>query len=556
MSADHNPSPSNPLRVAIVGSGVAGLSTAWLLTLPENRAKFDVTVFENESWLGGHAHTVEVGGGAKFPVDVGFIVCNEVTYPNFLRVLGQLGVSYAPSNMSFSVSRDRGKLEWAGSSLGSVFAQPGSLFDARMWRMVWEVIRFDALADRIAREEEERELKESPYARTTLGEFFTREGFSHFFFENYVLPMTAAVWSTPPTVATSSFPLLTFLRFCRNHRLLQITDRPEWKTVAGGSRAYVSAIAKQIGAERCLTGASVTRVVRERGKSIGGVKVYFKGTNGVEQERVFDHVVFATHTDTTLEILGLDATPEEVDALGGVKFSKNQVVLHGDSNVSPGPCLYLMFRNLISGHGPPTQLMPRLPICRSSWNYITLSPHGAETKSGSLCLTYCMNVLQPWIDKAGIGDILVTVNPVFEPEKSKVWGTWEKTHPVVDADLLRAQRLLPTLQSLPSTNTNFIGAWTHHGFHEDGCTSGLLAGLSLGAKCPFPVELNGGFPTARRGWRRRGDPVDTTESSVGVGKGIWPGGKGRGEMEKEWLMWGLAGVVGVVGVAAGFLLSR
>ncbi|KAJ3336088.1 hypothetical protein HDU93_003685 [Gonapodya sp. JEL0774] len=523
---------TKPLRVAILGSGVSGLSTAWMLTLPENRAHYDVTVFESESWIGGHAHTVDVEvGSKKVPVDVGFIVCNEVTYPNFLRVLSHVGVSYIPSVMSFSVSRDGGNLEWAGTSLATVFAQPGSVWDSRMWRMVWEVLTFNALADKIAREEEDRELKgglidDSPYAHTTLGEFFALHGFSTFFYENYVLPMTAAVWSTPPTVATSTFPLLTFVRFCRNHRLLQITGRPEWKTVAGGSHAYVSAIVKQIGPDRCKIQARVTRVVRERGKAHGGVKVWYTIGEGEELEEVFDHVVFATHADTAMEILGPDASLEERDALGKVTFSKNKVVLHGDS-----------------------RLMPRLPICRSSWNYITISPNGAETKSGSLCLTYCMNVLQSWIESAGIGDILVTVNPVIEPEEAKVWGEWDKTHPVMDAELLRAQRLLPTLQSLPSTNTLFTGAWTHHGFHEDGCTSGLLAALSLGAKCPFSVELNGGFPTARRGWRRRGDSPGQMESDVGIGKGIWPGGKGRGELELEWLLWSGAALVGLVGIA-------
>ncbi|KAL2915262.1 hypothetical protein HK105_205127 [Polyrhizophydium stewartii] len=475
-----------PLRVAVVGSGISGLAAAWLLSRGPER--FSVTVFEAADYLGGHTHTVDVAsldGSAKVGVDTGFIVCNPVTYPNFLAFLEALGVPLVQSDMSFSVSRNGGEFEWCGDNLDTVFAQRTNLLPfaqpgGGMFRLLWDCIRFHAHAKQIAVEADQMMFDDQgnvkapgpasdsaghPLAKMTLGSFFSEHGYSRFFYENYVLPMTAAIWSSPADVTFDKFPLLTLVRFMRNHVMLQIGGRPKWRTVDGGSRNYVARVTESVKDIRLST--RIVRVQRPADPDAAGPVLLTDDKGRTEK---FDHVIFATHTDQTLEILGESATPLERKIIGAIKYSKNRAVLHRDAT-----------------------LMPTRTKAWAAWNYLTTSR--TESKSQSMCLTYWMNRLQPFVRPEVFGQVFVTMNPLREPKADTVLGAWDYDHPLYTPETIAAQESLNEIQNKHATT--FCGAWTNYGFHEDGCTSGLLAAQSLGAACPFPVRLNGGYPTAR-----------------------------------------------------------
>ncbi|KAJ3394276.1 hypothetical protein HDU84_009031 [Entophlyctis sp. JEL0112] len=475
-------------HIAIIGSGISGLSAAWLLS--RNDDLFRVTLLEKGSYFGGHSHTVDVraidGSDETVGVDTGFIVCNPVTYPNFLAFLKELGVPLQRSDMSFAMSRNRGEFEWNGNNLNSLFAQRSNLFSFNMWKMIASVLAFNAEANAIAESADSLEFdndgipKENvkcslfslkckiliepalahPYARWTLGEFFKKFGFSKFFYQNYVVPMTAAIWSTPANMTFDKFPLLTLVRFMRNHVLLTVLDRPHWMTVDGGSRTYVERVVSD------LTDARLNVSIKKISRKDGKVKVQYSGGT----EEVFDHVIIATHTDEALEILGDDATDDEKRILGGIEFLNNRAVLHRDK-----------------------KLMPKRRLAWASWNYLTEISN--ETDSQTMCLTYWMDNLQPYINVEKFGHVFVTMNPLYEPDPSTVIGEWQYTHPLYSPKTIAAQDALNVIQN--NNLTTFAGAWTNYGFHEDGITSGLLAATSLGAKCPFEVSVNGGYPTKR-----------------------------------------------------------
>ncbi|KAI8616089.1 hypothetical protein BC830DRAFT_1119453 [Chytriomyces sp. MP71] len=461
-------------RVAIIGSGVSGLSSAWLLA---NSPGFKVTLFESGDYFGGHTHTVSVSAldpksKETVGVDTGFIVCNPITYPNFLAFLKELKVPLQSSDMSFAVSRNRGEFEWNGNNLDTLFAQRGNLLSPSMWSMISQVLRFNTQADSIAREADDLEfdqdghvrddVKAHPYAKMTLAEFFNKFGYSKFFYQNYLVPMTAAIWSTPANMTFDKFPLLTLVRFMRNHILLQVDNRPKWMTVDGGSRNYVEKVIAQLEDARLNT-----RIVKvKRNVEKGTVTV----TDDAGKSEVFDHVIFATHSDQALGILGDDATVEEAKILGAVKFLNNRAVLHRDEN-----------------------LMPKRRGAWASWNYLTQVNN--ETDSQTMCLTYWMDNLQPHINIKKFGHLFVTMNPLYEPNPSKVIGEWAYTHPLYSPETIAAQDSLNTIQN--KHLATFAGAWTNYGFHEDGITSGLLSAVSLGAKCPFEISMNGGYPTRR-----------------------------------------------------------
>ncbi|KAI9094879.1 hypothetical protein DFS34DRAFT_627557 [Phlyctochytrium arcticum] len=481
---------STPKRIAVVGSGVAGLSAAWLLARePE---KYSVTVYESGDYVGGHTHTVDFpalfpttpGSIEKLPVDTGFIVCNPVTYPNYLALMRALDVPMSITDMSFSVSRNKGEFEWCGDNLSTVFSQRKNILplgdNARgLWRMILDIVRFHNEAKRIAADADSlafddegkvksgttQEEREHPMAKKTLAEFFNERSYSTFFYENYIVPMTAAIWSTPADMAFDKFPVLTLLRFMRNHQLLQIGKRPRWRTVTNGSREYVAKIQKVVNDIR--VGTAITTLERLPDGSIAL-------TDAKGGRVVYDHVILATHSDQALKILGENATPDERKILGAIKYvGGNRLVLHRDQ-----------------------KLMPRSRRAWAAWNYLTSTPATeSEVKNPVVCLTYWMNRLQPFLQMDHAGPVFATLNPLYEPDPAKVLGSWTYEHPLYAPETIAAQEKLNDIQNVQGVT--YAGAWTNYGFHEDGTTSGLLAALSLGASCPFPVHLNGGYVTER-----------------------------------------------------------
>ncbi|KAJ1564988.1 hypothetical protein HK405_013456, partial [Cladochytrium tenue] len=381
---------SSKKRVAVVGSGVTGIGAAWLLTRDPD-APYKVTLFEADEYFGGHTHTVDVPS-LKDPaktvgVDTGFI---------------EVGVPLQRSDMSFSVSRNHGELEWCGDTANTVFAQRRNLLPFGhgqpgwgMYGMIAEIMRFHKQAAQIATEADALQFDEvgklrdgpegqkaHPYAKMTLGEFFRKFGYTKFFYQNYVLPMTAAIWSTPADMTFDQFPLLTLVRFMRNHIMLQIGGRPKWRTVYGGSRVYVEKVLEKVPDARLNSPIKSARPLSD-----GRVEL----TNASGQTEIFDHVIFATHSDQALAILGEHASADERRILGSIQFVKNRAVLHRDK-----------------------QLMPKRRLAWASWNYLT---HVAdETEAQSMCLTYWMNRLQPYVDEKTYGPVFVTMNPLDEPD--------------------------------------------------------------------------------------------------------------------------------------------
>ncbi|SCV74586.1 BQ2448_7615 [Microbotryum intermedium] len=445
------------MKVAVVGSGTSGLGATWLLN---EHSKHEVHLFEADSRPGGHANTVEYKnphGDDYINVDTGFIVFNTVTYPNFLAFLLETGIPYLSSDMSFSVSRDRGLFEWAGASPAALFAQPLNLLNPSHWRMVWDILRFNVGALEVLQRGDRGE---------SIGDYLARERYSQTFIDNYLLPMTAAIWSTPPDKAALDFPALTLIRFMHNHHLMQILDRPTWLTVESGSHQYVNRILNHLDPAQYHQGYRIESA-RTGGKE---GKVVLKDSEGNETE--WDHVIFACHADTTLKILenGHGVTEEEKRILGGFEFSKNRAVLHSDP-----------------------ELMPKRRIAWSAWNYLTTSD-GPKLNVNRVALlflapstrTYWMNLLQS-IPEAIYGPVFVTLNPPLEPRKEYKFAEWDYEHPLFSEKRVRSQDELKKIQN--KRGITFAGAWTSYGFHEDGFASGLrIAADHLGAQSPFPIR--------------------------------------------------------------------
>ncbi|KAJ1979130.1 hypothetical protein H4R35_001635 [Dimargaris xerosporica] len=464
-----------PKRVAVVGAGISGLSAAWLL---QNHSPHTVTVYEAETYVGGHTHTVDYTppydkrrvSQASVPVDTGFIVYNELTYPNLIAFFRHLGVTTQPSSMTFAVSRDRGVFEWAGTNLLTLFGQTSNLWRPSFWRMLYDILRFNWLATDLL------SLPESHPHRHNLSisEYLDMHHYSQSFRDNYLIPMTAAVWSTPMDKCALRFPAFTLVQFLHNHCLLNVVNRPQWRTVSQGSRSYVDRVTAGLDDLRPSTKIErVQRVYADKAqRTLQGIRV----TDASGHQEDFDYVVFATHADQTLAILGSDATVDEQQILGAFEFSRNRAVLHSD----------------------PT-LMPARSSLWSSWNYMMVSKAycPGAVHSSSVSLTYWMNELQT-IDATKFGSIFVSLNPLAEPHPKRCFGEWVYSHPMMTPEAVDAQQRLAHAQyGMPSaagsqtfkeqTGTLFCGAWTNYGFHEDGLTSGLRAAVALGAECPFPI---------------------------------------------------------------------
>ena len=405
------------MRIAIVGAGIAGLASARLL----QRQGHAVTLFEASARPGGHSATVDVTlDGRTFPVDTGFLVYNERTYPRLVALFDELGVATVPSDMSFACRVDGANIEWAGTDLASLFAQPRNALRPAFWRMLADIVRFNREATALATDDTAWAI--------SLEDYLDRGAYSAAFRDWYLLPMAAAIWSSPRSDILQ-FPLPGFVRFCHNHGLLSLTGRPQWRTVAGGSRTYVDKIVATLGDVRL--GTPVQRVVR-RADHVTVI------THGNVAER-FDELVLACHSDQARAILA-DHSAQEHRLLGNVRYQPNRVVLHTD----------------------PT-LLPRARRAWSAWNYLA-----ADDPSGTrpVAVSYLINKLQPLPCTT---PVIVTLNPPHEPAPAHVIDEFEYDHPVLDAAAVSAARAIAQLQG--ARRTWFAGAWLGHGFHEDGLAS-------------------------------------------------------------------------------------
>ena len=421
-------------KVAIIGTGVSGLSAAWLLS-----KTCDVVVYEKDDRLGGHSNTVDVPvKGGTIPVDTGFIVYNEPSYPNFSAMLDHLGVAPAPSCMSFGVSIDGGAVEYSGQTFSSVFARRSNAASPTFWKMLSDIPRFH----RDARDT----LRAGFCEHASLGEFVDGGRYGRGFREHFLKPMAAAIWSTPQ-MKVFDYPAFSFLRFFENHGLLQVLNLPEWKTVAGGSRSYVRELVKPI-AEHVRLGAGAASIERRNGSVI-----VTDAGGGVD---VFDAVVAACHGDATLGLLS-DCDAEERSVLSAFQYQKNHAVLHMD----------------------PRQ-MPTRKRAWSSWNYIGDGAAGA--------VTYWMNRLQPLSCDE---DIFVTLNPVSDINPSKKIAEFWYDHPMFDIHTERAQADIWNVQG--RGGVWHAGAHLGHGFHEDGLQSGLAVAEAIGGVSrPWTVNAPSG----------------------------------------------------------------
>jgi predicted NAD/FAD-binding protein len=416
-------------RIAVVGAGISGLSAAWLL-----QAQHEVVLFESGSYFGGHANTVDVTlEGKTHPVDTGFLVLNDLTYPNLLALFKALNVQTHASEMTFGVSIDTPDVEWAGTSLATLFAQKRNAFRPAFLGMLIDIARFNRHAQTY--------LEQSTLEPVSLGQLLQKHGYGQSMQDWYLLPMAAAIWSS--TVRDIlQFPAATFLRFCINHRLLQVNQRPQWRTVLGGSRTYVKAIIDQLADARLQT--PVQSIKR------------FDDHVLVNGER-FDSVVMACHAPTALKLL--DAHPDEMAALGGFRYQTNYATLHTDK-----------------------KLLPRRQAVWSAWNYAMV---GGDQVDRPTSVSYLINLLQPLPFKT---PVIVSLNSHVEPDPAHIIQTFEYEHPVMDQAAIEAQQALPGLQG--KRRTWFCGAWCGYGFHEDGLKSAMAVAKGYGMKAPW-VEASG-----------------------------------------------------------------
>lgn len=414
------------MKIGVIGSGVSGLVSA--LTLQE---KFEVSLFEKNSKLGGHSNTVTIEQeNKKYSVETGFIVLNDKNYPIFTSLLKHLNIGVNNSSMSFSVSVDKGQFEYSSSYIG-LLGQTKNIIDPKYWGMLRDINYFytNALKD----------VKDCP-DNETLGQFLKRFNYSNKFIDYHLVPMTASIWSCP-TKSILNFPIKSLLVFFENHKLLNIYNRPKWSTVNKGSREYVKKIQSLLKG-KIYTNAKVNKI----SKSKEGIRVHYQ--DGI---KTFDKVILACHADQSSEIL-IENFSEEANLLKDFKYQKNTSILHSDIN-----------------------FMPKRKSVWSSWNYIT------ETgNSGNLSITYWMNELQ------GINSskpILLSLNPKILPNPDLIYGQYSYSHPILDNNAINIQKKLSSIQG--KNNLWFCGAWTGFGFHEDGVKSAVEIANSHSIDLPW-----------------------------------------------------------------------
>jgi len=422
-------------RIAVIGGGISGLSVAWLLA-----RRHDIVLYEKNTYIGGHSNTVEVKtGSGPVGIDTGFVVYNERNYPHLTRLLHTLGVSTQQTDMSFSASIDNGRVEYAGDSLDTLFAQRRNLLSPGFLGMLRDVLRFN----RDAR----RSLASGDADQLNLGEYLRRGGYGRRLVEHYLLPMAAAIWSCP-TATMREFPATSFLRFFHNHGLISLNNRPQWHTVVDGSRRYVSAMLRDLG-ENVHRGNGAVAVQR----ADDGVWV----VDRQGQRERFDEVVFGAHADEALALINAPSS-EERRILGAFSYQENRTILHTD-----------------------TALMPNNHKVWSSWNYLAT---GGRTGTESVSVTYWMNRLHRLPE--GHRPYLVSLNPITEPDQRKVITEISYHHPVFDAAAVHAQQRLPSIQG--RDRLWFCGAYSGYGFHEDGLRSAVDVARLLGVTAPWQEE--------------------------------------------------------------------
>ena len=424
-----------PLKIAIVGSGISGLAAAHAL-----KGRANITLFEAGSYFGGHTHTVDVtlpttnGPSSTLVthgIDTGFLVFNERTYPNLIKLLAELDVETAQSDMSFSVQVPRphslkGALEWSGSNLNTVFAQRSNLLSPKFWRMLRDLLRFNTLATQLATTGAEAALMQP------LEDFLYEHDFSTEFRDWYLLPMLGCIWSCP-TDQMLKFPVATMIRFCHNHGLIQVSNRPQWWTVSGGAKHYVDKIVANITDKRLNT--PVHCIARDS----AGIQIVTK-----ERSERFDKVIIATHSDQALALLQHPSRAESA-ALSAISYQANTAVLHTDASV-----------------------LPKRKAAWAAWNYERVQTDAYKPDTASVCLHYLINQLQPVPFEQ---PVIVSLNPAKPINPAHVLGTFDYAHPVFDLSAIKAQASIPALQG--KANTYYCGAWMGYGFHEDGLKAGL-----------------------------------------------------------------------------------
>jgi predicted NAD/FAD-binding protein len=413
-------------NIAIIGSGISGLTCAHLLD-----AEHNITVYEKNDYVGGHTATIDIEHkGEKLAIDTGFIVFNDRTYPNFIKLLNKLGVNQKETEMSFSVHNPKSGFEYNGHTLNTLFAQRRNLLRPRFWKLILEIVTFNRLCKEVFHANDFSQSK-------TLGDFLSLHSFSDYFAEHYILPMGAAIWSTS-LQEMEQFELKFFVQFFFHHGLLNIIDRPQWYVVEGGSRRYVTKIMALLKRPIQLN-STITQVTRQA----DGVHIKFDHAG----EEIFDEVIFACHSDQALQLLG-DANLDEQTVLSGIPYSQNQVTLHTD-----------------------TTLLPKRKLAWASWNYRL-----DKTSDHPACVTYIMNILQGIKSDA---TFCVTLNQDKAINPDKIIQSFTYHHPVLNTQSVYAQNQRQLICG--QNNTHFVGAYWYNGFHEDGVKSALDVTKRFGA---------------------------------------------------------------------------
>ncbi len=415
------------MKIAIIGSGISGLGSAYLLN-----NEHEVTIYEKNDYIGGHSRTIDIKVDNKsVPVDTGFIVFNYRNYPNLTGLFNEIGVKITKSDMSFGVNIENGRLEYGTRRPFDIFAQKSNLLNLKFWGMLIDILKFN------------KKAKEYIDSDITLGTCLNQLGMGNWFRNYYLLAMGGAIWSTP-TKGMLDFPAKTFIRFFDNHGLLTVSDQPQWFTVHGGSKEYVKLITKRLRSKIKLS-CGVDKVIRKK------KHVEIHSTDGKIEK--YDNVIFSCHSDQALRMLE-EPTNDEKEILGAIKYQPNEMYLHSD-----------------------TSFMQKRKNAWSSWVYLS---EGKKDNKESVCLSYWMNNLQPLDTEK---PIIVTLNPHRKPDQSTIYDHYIFEHPVFDEDAVHAQEKLDKIQG--KNNAWYTGAWTRYGFHEDGLLSAVNVAKQLGVKIPW-----------------------------------------------------------------------